>query len=73
MRVPLGPRFQEERRRFAFRFACEDCVYFDQATPRCAHDYPTQPHRMAAFVDASNEVGESEKSPAMFCKEFEIV
>ncbi len=66
MHVPLGPRFQEERDRFAFLFSCEDCVYFDARRPGCAHGYPTAPHRAAAFAPDDN-------AGAMFCKEFEIV
>ena len=66
MRVPLGPQFQRQRIEFAFQFACEDCVYFDASVPRCAHEYPTAPHRTEAFA------GE-QPAEAMFCKEFEIV
>lgn len=66
MHVSIGSRFQEERERFAFQFACEDCVYFDAARPGCAHAYPTEPHRAEAFAPDNT-------AAAMFCKEFEIV
>ncbi len=41
-------------------------MYFDASVPRCAHEYPTAPHRTEAFA------GE-QPAEAMFCKEFEIV
>jgi hypothetical protein len=43
---------------------CEDCALFDEAQPeraRCAHGYPTAPHRRPT----------AEGTPVNFCKDFE--
>jgi hypothetical protein len=54
----LDPVFEEERDLFALKCACEDCAHFDSADERCAHEWPTDPHRAQGFLD--------------FCKEFEL-
>ncbi len=60
------PRFQRERREFAFVVGCEHCVYFAAENGQCAHRYPNASHRASAF--------EPDGAPAgTFCKEFELV
>jgi hypothetical protein len=44
------------------RCCCEDCAHFDNARERCAHEWPTELHRLRAFLDG-------EFVP---CKEFEL-
>ena len=63
MRVPLHPGFREERERFAFRFCCEDCAYFMRG--ECAHAWPNEEHRLAAYEDET-------RRELVFCKEFEL-
>jgi hypothetical protein len=65
VRIPLDARFDRERLAFRFVFTCEDCVHHDAAHERCAHGYPTAPHRAGAF-------GANGSRDGMFCKEFEI-
>ena len=45
MRTLVDQRLLDEARRFAFRFACEDCAHFDADTGRCSLSYPTTPRR----------------------------
>jgi hypothetical protein len=58
------PSFREERARFALRFTCEHCTYFDTEAERCMHGYPNGEHRAARY-----ELGATE---LVFCKEFEL-
>ena len=62
MKSPLDPRLEDEMRRFALRWSCDDCAHFAPEEDRCAHGYPTAPHR------ASTVAG----SHLIFCKEFEL-
>ena len=52
-------RFEEEAKRFALRWSCEDCVHFAHETQTCSHGYPTEQHRRKA-------------RPVVFCKEWEL-
>ncbi|WP_394848349.1 hypothetical protein LZC95_12905 [Pendulispora brunnea] len=64
MKTKLDARLLQEAERFAFRFACEDCVHFDPGPPgRCAHGYPPGPRR---------DQLESAQIEITFCKEFEL-
>jgi len=75
VRTKVDLRLVDEARRFALRFACEDCAHFVTPPPgaplpkaplspadgRCAHGYPLAPRRDAmAAADIS------------FCKEFDV-
>ncbi|MFN7699917.1 MAG: hypothetical protein ACK6CU_14585 [Deltaproteobacteria bacterium] len=56
--------FRAERATHRLRMHCEDCALFDSDCPpptRCAHGYPTEPHRAPDADDA----------PVAFCKDFE--
>jgi hypothetical protein len=66
MEVVWKPGFDEQRRRFAFRFTCEHCAHFDDLTDECLHGYPNQMHRLTLY--------EREPRPReiMFCKEFDL-
>jgi hypothetical protein len=65
MRSTVDARFLEERERFRFRHACEDCMHFDEAAAACSHGFPTEDHRRAKT--ASARPGD----PVVFCKEWE--
>jgi hypothetical protein len=45
---------------FELRYTCDDCAHFDPEKSRCAHGYPTEPHRRTAEAEV------------VFCKEFEL-
>lgn len=45
MRTLVDERLLDEAQRFAFRFACEDCVHFDVDADRCSLAYPATPRR----------------------------
>jgi hypothetical protein len=45
VRTLVDDRLKDEVRRFAFRFACEDCAHFDTGTARCSLAYPAAPRR----------------------------
>jgi hypothetical protein len=64
VRVRLDHRFDEERARFALRFACEDCAHHEARTGRCRHEWPAEDHLAAAVKIGAAEI--------VFCKEFEL-
>ncbi|HEY1696583.1 MAG TPA: hypothetical protein VGG39_30690 [Polyangiaceae bacterium] len=47
MKTRVDDRLRDEARRYAFRFACDDCVHFDAASSRCSLGYPSAPRRDA--------------------------
>jgi len=61
----VDPRLLREAARFAFRFACDDCVHFapdaDPSRGRCSLGYPPAPRRDAL------RAGQLE-----LCKDFEL-
>jgi hypothetical protein len=57
----VDDRLEREAARFAFRFACDDCVHFDAAANRCSLGYPPAPRR-EALQDAQ----------LTLCKTFEL-
>ena len=61
MRTLVDARLREEAARFAFRFACDECVHFDPPAQRCSLAYPAAPRR-SALQDLHLEL----------CKEFEL-
>jgi hypothetical protein len=66
MKQARSPAFCDERSRFALRFTCEHCSYFQVETERCTHGYPNAAHRLAN----NPEHGAGE---LLFCKEFELM
>ena len=50
MKTRVDDRLREEAARFAFRFACDDCVHFDEGRVRCSLGYPPYPRRAALEV-----------------------
>ena len=64
MKIRHLEQFRDERDRFALVHTCEDCVYFDAESGRCAHGYPNAQHRREAL--------ETPVPGPMFCKEFEL-
>jgi hypothetical protein len=58
------PSFFEQRARFALRFTCEHCTYFDAERERCMHGYPNREHRAARYEQGATDL--------VFCKEFEL-
>lgn len=70
MHVRRTPRFDEEVERFALCFTCEDCAYFDGVLTACAHEWPTEEHRLARYRQALDE---SSPQAIVFCKEFELL
>ena len=66
MKVVRDERFDRERKEFAFRGCCEDCVLFLADEQSCAHNYPNWEHRRA-YLDAP-----AEGQDVVFCKEFEL-
>jgi hypothetical protein len=45
VRTLVDERLRDEARRFAFRFACDDCAHFDAEPERCSLAYPATPRR----------------------------
>ena len=66
MILPVDALFRAEREAHGLHMHCEDCVLFDGDQParqRCAHGYPTEPHRRPASFEAQTAI--------QFCKDFE--
>lgn len=61
MKTPVDARLRDEAARYAFRFACDDCVHFCAERDRCSLAYPAAPRR-DALDDETLET----------CKEFEL-
>ena len=62
MEFERDARLDEEAARYALVRHCEDCALFDPEREKCAHGYPTAPHRKRA-----------DERLVMFCKDFEAV
>ena len=61
MKTRVTLRFLDEARRFALRYACDDCAHFFSAHG-CAHGYPLGERRGRTLA---------EDDELSFCKEFE--
>ena len=61
MKLRIDARLREEAARYRLRFACDDCVHFDERGQRCSLRYPASPRR-----DALD--GETLET----CKEYEL-
>jgi hypothetical protein len=61
MKTRIDNRLRAEAAQFSFRFACDDCAHFAEATARCSLSYPAAPRRDA--LDATH---------LELCKEFEL-
>jgi hypothetical protein len=59
MRTRVDLQLAEEAKKFALRFACDDCIHFCEQKG-CEHGYPLSPRR----EDLQAET-------IVFCKEFE--
>lgn len=84
MRTRVDERLVAEAERFAFRFACDECVHFDADGARCSLGYPAAPRRdalaraAAVFASRSGDVGGdaagavAAESGVELCKSFEL-
>jgi hypothetical protein len=61
MRTLVDDRLRTEAALFAFRFACEDCVHFDDRAARCSLLHPPSPRRQALQADSLE-----------LCKDFDL-
>jgi hypothetical protein len=65
VRTLVDARLRDEAERYAFRFACDDCVHFDErgrgGAGCCSLRYPAEPRRTAL-----------EQEHLQLCKEFEL-
>jgi len=66
MEVRWRPRFEAQRREFSFRFTCEDCAHFDEATGECLHGFPNGLHREGRYA------GDPGPATILFCKDFDL-
>jgi hypothetical protein len=60
MRATVDPRFLHDWVAHSLRFTCEDCLYFLAESQVCAHEWPTDEHRLPL------------RDVVVFCKEFEL-
>jgi hypothetical protein len=67
VKTRVDGRLVAEAERFAFRFACDECVHFDAEGVRCSLEYPAAPRRDAIVVAAASGSGGFE-----LCKSFEL-
>ena len=66
MEVPFTKRFEEQRRRYAFRFTCEDCAHFDPRDGSCLHEFPNEMHRRGYYKEPPRP------ATILFCKDFDL-
>lgn len=64
MRIPQDERFRKERARYALRFCCESCAFFDPDTELCALGFPNEEHRVAHYRSPDVEI--------VFCKDYDL-
>jgi hypothetical protein len=69
MKTRVDERLRREAKRFAFRFACDDCAHFDVAGSRCSFAYPASPRRDA--LDANGALDATDLHVEL-CKTFEL-
>jgi len=60
MRIPADPQFFHDLAAFSLRFTCDDCRHFLREAQACAHEWPTEEHRLPV------------RDVIVFCKEFEL-
>jgi hypothetical protein len=68
MRLPRTVQFDDESRRFALAYCCEECGHFDPSAEHCRHDWPNALHRRMHAAGALPVAG----AEVTFCKEFEL-
>ena len=61
MKTAVDARLRREAAQISFRFACDDCAHFSEASERCSLSYPAAPRRDA--LDGPH---------LELCKEFEL-
>lgn len=61
MKTRVDAALRDEARRFAFRFACDDCVHFEPRSGRCSLSYPAAPRH-----------GALDGPELVLCKTFEL-
>jgi len=59
----VDDRLRGEARRYGLRFACPDCVSFDDEARRCSLGFPPEPHLNPHMED---------RVEVIFCKAFEL-
>lgn len=70
MKTKVDRRLLEEARRFAWRFACDDCAHFDPDRERCSLLFDAAPRRDALVARADSE---ADDGPVLeLCKTFEL-
>ncbi len=67
MKTRIDGELQAEARRYAFRFACDDCAHFDASRQGCSLGYPASPRRDA--LEAASVGGDE---GVELCKTFEL-
>jgi hypothetical protein len=72
VKTRVDARFRDEARRFAFRFACDECAHFDTPGVRCSLGYPAAPRRAELDVAARAAPGGAAESALELCKSFEL-
>lgn len=72
MKTRVDARFRDEARRFAFRFACDECAHFDIPGVRCSLGYPAAPRRAELDVAAPTAPEGATESALELCKSFEL-
>ena len=66
MEVAYKTTFEDQMRRFAFRFTCDHCVHFDDRTGDCLHGFPNQMHKLAYYQATPKP------KTILFCKDFDL-
>jgi hypothetical protein len=60
MQAEANPQFLHDLAEFSLRFTCDHCRHFVPEAEACAHEWPTEEHRLPL------------RGVVVFCKEFEL-
>jgi hypothetical protein len=72
VKTRVDARFRDEARRFAFRFACDECAHFDIPGAQCSLGYPATPRRAEFDVAPPASPEGAAESALELCKSFEL-
>ena len=66
MEVTYKVTFEEQTKRFSFRFTCDHCAHFDDKTGACIHGFPNRMHKLAYYRATRKP------KTILFCKDFDL-
>jgi len=72
MKTNVDAQLLHEARRFAFRFACDDCAHFDPDRERCSLSFDPSPRQDSLEAALEPPQPHHEARSLELCKTFEL-